>query len=51
VHTGFGRETWGRGTTWKNIGVDLRIILKCILKRSGGIGWVWLSIGKDGGFF
>jgi hypothetical protein len=34
----------------ENTGIDWRIILKCVLKRNGGMGWVWLSTGKDGGF-
>jgi hypothetical protein len=33
----------------ESLGVDWRIILKCILKGNGGMGWVWLIIGKDGG--
>ena len=38
------RETWGKESIWKKIGlhVDLRIILKWILKKQDAIAWTAL---------
>jgi len=39
------RVWWGnlrKRDNLENIGLEWRIILKCILKRNGGMGWVWL---------
>ena len=48
VHTEFGEETWGEDTTWINLGVDERIILKWIFKKNnGGLEWIYLAEDKD----
>jgi hypothetical protein len=39
-------------TTWKDLGVEMRIILKWIFKRWNGGTWtglIWLRIGADSG--
>jgi len=49
---GFGKETWGKETTWKTQGVDGRIILRWIfMKWDVGVwtGSSWLRIGTGFG--
>ena len=51
VHTGMVGETWGKEATLKT-GIDGRIILKLISKKSVGRSWtgfMWLKIGTTGG--
>jgi hypothetical protein len=46
VHTGFGRETWGKAH-FVNLGIHGRQILKWILKRSAVR--VWFDLAQDMG--
>jgi hypothetical protein len=48
----FGRETWGKETTWGDRGVDGRITSKWIFKKWDEGTWTglsWLRIGTGGG--
>jgi hypothetical protein len=49
-----GQKTWKEETTWKNLGVDGRIILELIFGKQGGkvrTRCIWLRIGTSGGLF
>jgi hypothetical protein len=51
VHTGFWWGDLREGDHLGDSGVDVRIILKCIFKKSDGAwtGLSWLRIGTVGG--
>ena len=49
---GVGAGTWGKETAWKARGMEWRLMLERILKKSVGRVWtglIWLRIGTNGG--
>ena len=52
MHTGFRWVNLKERDHLKDLGVQWRIILKCIFKKYDGLEWMmWLVIGKSGGSF
>jgi hypothetical protein len=52
VHTGFWWEDLRERDHVKDLGVDRRIMLKCIFKKWDGEAWtglIWLRIGTSNG--
>jgi hypothetical protein len=52
MHTKFGSENLKRRDVLRDLGVDMRIIFKRILKKSGfwiWTGFIWTRTGSSGG--
>jgi hypothetical protein len=48
VHTGFWWGTLKEGDHLKDLGIDGRIILKCIFKKwNWGSGMSWIGVGQE----